>query len=79
MRFSFKFKCDNLLLLAAGESAEIAEEMAARDVLRRFFRTEPAHTPIPLGEDAHQLKLKGEPNARAKDWKRSGVKNVANV
>merc|ERR1711997_986632 len=42
---------------APGESTEIAEEMAARDALKRIFRfDETSSKPLPFGRDAKQMK-----------------------
>lgn len=39
----------------SGESIEIAEEMAARDGLRRLFGTGEDSSPLPYGEKARQF------------------------
>ena len=39
-------------LAAPGETVEIAEEMAARDALRRIFRTDEARPMLPMGDQA---------------------------
>ena len=41
-----------LLISAPGETVEIAEEMAARDALRRIFRTDDARPLLPMGDQA---------------------------
>ncbi len=41
--------------LAPGETAEIAEDMAARDALRRIFRFDDTARPIPLGKALDQV------------------------
>ena len=38
------------ILLAPGETGDIAEEMAARDALRRLYRFDDAANPFPLGK-----------------------------
>ena len=38
----------------SGETVEIAEEMAARDALRRIYGTEEEATPLPYGEKARK-------------------------
>lgn len=38
-----------------GETAEIAEEMAARDALRRLFGTAEENAPLPYGEKARKF------------------------
>ena len=40
------------LVAAPGETVEIAEEMAARDALRRIFRTDEARPMLPMGDQA---------------------------
>ena len=40
---------------APGETPEIAEEMAARDALRRLFRFDDSSRPIPLGKSIDQI------------------------
>ena len=42
-------------LAAPGETVEIAEEMAARDALRRIFRTDEARPMLPMGDQASKL------------------------
>ena len=39
-------------LSAPGETVEIAEEMAARDALRRIFRTDDTRPLLPMGDQA---------------------------
>ena len=41
-----------------GETIDIAEEMAARDALRRMFGTTEDAAPIPYGEKARQFSEK---------------------
>jgi len=61
---------------APGESAEIAEEMAARDVLRRMFRCDyDTSAPMPFSAKAlaaktnsPQLKFKTTPNIALAEW-----------
>jgi len=69
---------DELIGQGPGESPEIAEEEAARDVLRRLFSCQQGpSSPLPfsskklIGTD-----LKETPNARLEDWKPSKVENV---
>ena len=42
----------SISLSAPGETVEIAEEMAARDALRRIFRTDDARPMLPMGDQA---------------------------
>ncbi len=47
----------------------IAQDLAARDALRRFFKFDDAATPIPFGKEVDDLELKREPNMPASEWK----------
>ena len=47
--------CFSHSLAAPGETVEIAEEMAARDALRRIFRTDEARPMLPMGDQASKL------------------------
>ena len=61
---------------APGESTEIAEEMAARDALKRIFRfDETSSKPLPLGRDAKQMKEK-DFNLTIEEWKSKNVTTV---
>lgn len=42
---------------APGETVTIAEEMAARDALRRFFNITDRRAPLPFGQVGHKLQL----------------------
>ena len=61
---------------APGETVEIAEEMAARDVLRRMFRCEfDSSAPLPFTAKALKartnsptLKFKSTPNLALEEW-----------
>jgi hypothetical protein len=65
-------------LAAPGETVEIAEEMAARDALRRLFRTDDARTPLPMGDESlAQLDVKRDkPNQSVKQWSERAVGNL---
>ena len=52
--FQFQSHCF-VLFLAPGETAEIAEEMAARDALRRLFRFDDNARPVPLGKSLDKI------------------------
>jgi len=43
------------LLLAAGETSEIAEEMAALDALRRLYKFEDSSKPLPFGRQLQDV------------------------
>nr|CAG4641219.1 EOG090X0DYO [Eulimnadia texana] len=66
-----------------GESVEIAQEMAARDSLRRLFSLEDNALALPLGRQAQNLKsqaakAEGQPNISVSQWSSEKVKNVVN-
>lgn len=65
--------------LAPGETAEIAEEMAARDALRRLFRTDDARKPMPLGDDLENVTPKEAPNPEISDWSEDKVINLVRI
>ena len=44
-------------IAAPGETVTIAEEMAARDALRRLFKITESRTPLPFGQVGHKLNL----------------------
>ena len=44
-------------IVAPGETVTIAEEMAARDALRRLFKVTERRNPLPFGLVGHKLKL----------------------
>jgi len=44
-------------IAAPGETVTIAEEMAARDALRRFFNITDRRAPLPFGQVGHKLQL----------------------
>jgi len=72
---------EELIGQGPGESPEIAEEEAARDVLRRLFSCEHG-TSSPLPFTSKKLggsNFKETPNARLEDWKPSKVENVTVV
>ena len=48
---------EQYLSKGAGETVDIAEEMAARDALRRLFGTTEDAAPIPYGEQARKYSL----------------------
>jgi len=49
-----KCKC---CVVAPGETVTIAEEMAARDALRRLFKITESRAPLPFGQVVHKLQL----------------------
>ncbi|CAG0895410.1 unnamed protein product [Darwinula stevensoni] len=53
-----------------GESLEIAEEMAARDALRRLFHLEDSASPLPFGKQGQDLPVPhaDKPNLPATKW-----------
>lgn len=63
---------------APGETVEIAEEMAARDALRRIFRTDEARPMLPMGDQAlSELDLRPDtPNQKLSEWSEGGVGNL---
>lgn len=71
--------CDKELIgQSPGESVEIAQDMAARDCLRRLFRFDDASTPIPFGKMDAQL-LKFTPNSSISEWSEHKIKNLVIV
>merc|ERR1711874_346356 len=61
---------------APGESTEIAEEMAARDALKRIFHfDETSSNPLPFGRDTKQMKAK-DSNLTIEEWKSKNVTTV---
>ena len=69
---------EELIGQGPGESPEIAEEEAARDVLRRLFRCQQGpSSPLPFSsKELRGTDLKETPNARLEEWKPSKVENV---
>lgn len=61
---------------APGESAMIAEEMAARDALRKLFKFDDASKPLPFGKELHKMKLKSTPNPTLEEWSSSNISIV---
>jgi len=60
---------------APGETAEIAEDMAARDVLRRMFKYEDSSKPLPFSRElissagaSNTIQLKDSPNLKIANW-----------
>ena len=52
-----------------GETLSIAEEMAARDALRKFFGITLNQEPLPFNEDGHRLEIDHRKiNASIKDY-----------
>ena len=72
--------CDKELIgQSPGESVEIAQDMAARDALRRLFCFDDSSTPIPyevVKKDITALKF--IPNATVRDWSSKNVKKLVN-
>ncbi|TRY71079.1 hypothetical protein TCAL_01170 [Tigriopus californicus] len=65
-----------------GESAEIAEEMATRDALRRMFRSDESMPMIPMGDylDPNQIKAGPKANLSASEWSQEKVlKNLQTI
>ena len=61
---------------APGESTEIAEEMAARDALKRIFRfDETSSKPLPFGRETKQMKAR-DSNLTIEEWKSKNVTTV---
>lgn len=58
-------------VLAPGETALIAEEMAARDALRKLFKFDSASKPLPFGRQIHESSsdFPTKPNPTLKQWK----------
>ena len=56
-------------VLAPGETALIAEEMAARDALRKLFKFDTASKPLPFGRQIHESNFPTKPNPTLKQWK----------
>jgi len=54
---------------APGETALIAEEMAARDALRKLFKFDTASKPLPFGRQIHESNFPTKPNPTLKQWK----------
>lgn len=55
--------------MAPGESLPIAEEMAARDALRRMFRLTESKAPLPFGKDGRGIRPpKGTVNPSVNEW-----------
>lgn len=46
---------EKMISKGSGENLDIAEEMAARDALRRIFKTNEEAAPLPYGEKARKL------------------------
>ena len=51
----------------------IAEEMAARDALRKLFKFDDASKPLPFGKELHKMKLKFTPNPTLEEWSSSNI------
>nr|CAG4646587.1 EOG090X0DYO [Macrothrix elegans] len=57
----------------AGENLDVAQEMAARDALKRFFRTEDSMKALPFGRHLKNMQLKiaqseNNPNISLSEW-----------
>ncbi|XP_023349039.1 39S ribosomal protein L44, mitochondrial [Eurytemora carolleeae] len=60
----------------AGESVEVAEEMAARDALRRLFKTTDCMKPLPV----HSPSISStKPNKSIQDWRIEDQPNIVNL
>ena len=72
-----RYVCDTFLIIsiftAPGESAMIAEEMAARDALRNIFGFHDSAKPLPFGKEFQKLKVKSTPNPTLEEWKSANI------
>nr|CAG4635076.1 EOG090X0DYO [Alona affinis] len=72
----------NFIAEGAGESIEIAQEMAAREALKRFFNTEDSAKALPFGRQlkaiqAKVVKLENQPNIPLSEWASGKVSIVS--
>jgi large subunit ribosomal protein L44 len=60
----------------AGETTEVAEEMAARDALRRLFKTTDCMNPLPVHSPSNP---QSKPNQTIQDWKMDDLPNIVKL
>lgn len=59
----------DVIIVGPGESILIAEEMAARNALRRLFHLTDRKAPLPFGKKGHEFEVKDEvPNVNISEW-----------
>nr|SVE81592.1 EOG090X0DYO [Daphnia magna] len=63
----------NFISEGAGESLEVAKEMAAREALKKFFRTEDSMRALPFGRQLKNIQskiaqLENQPNIPLSEW-----------
>ena len=68
--------------LGSGESLEIAQEMAAREALKKFFETEDSMKALPFGRQlkavqSKVVKLEHRPNVPLNEWSLAKVSSLA--
>ncbi len=60
---------ESIAITAPGETVTIAEEMAARDALRRTFNMGISQSPFKLGHKGHTFQVEnGNPNMSLSDY-----------
>ncbi|XP_071448856.1 large ribosomal subunit protein mL44 [Hetaerina americana] len=62
-----------------GENVEIAQDMAARDALKRLFHTRDNMRPLPFNQQPssnHVMQMTDKPNISMDNWAMSGLKNI---
>nr|CAG4638065.1 EOG090X0DYO [Chydorus sphaericus] len=75
--------CDKVYIAeGSGESLEIAQEMAAREALKKFFETEDSMKALPFGRQlkavqSKVVKLEHRPNVPLNEWSLAKVSSLA--
>nr|CAG4649700.1 EOG090X0DYO [Scapholeberis mucronata]SVE93891.1 EOG090X0DYO [Scapholeberis mucronata] len=72
----------NFIAEGGGESVEIAQDMAARDALKRFFHTDDAMKALPFGRQLKSIQskiaeLENQPNLPLSQWSLEKVASTA--
>nr|CAG4642056.1 EOG090X0DYO [Eurycercus lamellatus] len=72
----------NFIAEGAGESVEIAQEMASREALKRFFHTEDSMRALPFGRQlaaiqSKVVKLENHPNISLNEWTSDKTSSIA--
>ena len=80
--FSILLFFHEIATLGTGESIETAQEMAARDALKRFFSTEDSMRALPFGRQLKKIQekitqLEFNPNIALNEWTSYNVSSLA--
>ena len=82
LTLAFYFFFHEIATLGTGESIETAQEMAARDALKRFFSTEDSMRALPFGRQLKKIQekitqLEFNPNIALNEWTSYNVSSLA--